>query len=78
LYEYRLLKDLWCHAMGTTIESTRFVGLDFDNPNLNMQGIAEGFGARTEKIENLQTIAEVLGRALAHPGPSFLIIDREP
>jgi benzoylformate decarboxylase len=77
-HEYRLLKDLWCHAMGTTIESTRFVGLDFDNPNLNMQGIAEGFGARTEKIENLQTIGEVLERALAHPGPSFLIIDREP
>ena len=39
--------------MGTTIETTRFVGMDFDNPNLNMQGIAEGFGARTEKIETL-------------------------
>lgn len=77
-HEYRLLKDLWCHAMGSTIESTNFVGMDFDNPNLDMQGIAEGFGARTEKIENIQTIGEVLGRALAYPGPSFLIIDREP
>jgi benzoylformate decarboxylase len=45
-HEYRLLKDLWCHAMGTTIETTRFVGMDFDSPNLNMRGIAEGFGAR--------------------------------
>jgi benzoylformate decarboxylase len=27
--EYRLLKELWCHAMGTTIETTRFVGMDF-------------------------------------------------
>jgi benzoylformate decarboxylase len=77
-HEYRLLKDLWCNTMGTTIETTRFVGMDFDNPDLDMQRIAEGFGARTEKIANLQTIGEVLGRALAHPGPSFLIIDREP
>ncbi len=77
-HEYRLLKDLWCNAMGTTIATTHFVGLDFDNPDLNLQGIAEGFGARTEKIEKLETIGEVLGRALAHAGPSFLIIDREP
>ena len=75
--EYRLLKDLWCNVMGTTTESTRFVGLDFDNPNLDMQRIAEGF-ARTEKIENIQSINGVLERALAHRGPSFLIIDCEP
>ena len=76
--EYRLLKDLWCDTMGTNIETTHFVGMDFNNPNLDMQGIAQGFGARTEKIESLETIGEVLGRALGHPGPSFLIIDREP
>ena len=76
--EYRLLKDLWCNAMGTTIETTRFVGMDFDNPNLDMQGIAAGFGARTEKIDSAGTIGEVLARARAHRGPSFLIIDREP
>jgi benzoylformate decarboxylase len=77
-HEYRLLKDLWCDAMGTTLDATRFVGMDFDNPSLDMQRIAEGFGARTEKIEGLHRIGEVLGRALAHAGPSFLIIDREP
>ena len=77
-HEYRLLKDLWCSAMGTTIETTRFVGMDFDSPDLNMQGIAEGFGARTERIGNLQGISDVLQRALAYKGPSFLIIDREP
>jgi benzoylformate decarboxylase len=64
--------------MGTTIETTRFVGMDFDNPNLNMQAIGEGFGARTEKIDKLATIGDALNRALAHPGPSFPIIDREP
>lgn len=77
-HEYRLLKDLWCNAMGTTIETTHFVGMDFDNPNLDMQGIAAGFGARIEKIDKLATIGEVLGRALSHVGPSFLIVDREP
>jgi benzoylformate decarboxylase len=77
-HEYRLLKDLWCNAMGTTIETTRFVGMDFDQPSLNMQGIAEGFGARVERIETLQGIDEVLRRAHAYQGPSFLIVDREP
>lgn len=75
-HEYRLLKDLWC--MGTTIETTQFVGMDFDNPSLNMQGIAEGFGARTERIEKLHDIVDVLKRAYSHQGPSFLVIDREP
>lgn len=59
-------------------ETTHFVGMDFDNPNLDMQGIAAGFGARIEKIDKLATIGEVLGRALSHVGPSFLIVDREP
>ena len=77
-HEYRLLKDLWCNVMGTTIETTKFVGLDFDHPNLNMQGIAEGFGARVERITTLQGIDQILERAFAHRGPSFLIIDREP
>lgn len=76
--EYRLLKDLWCDAMGTAIETTHFVGMDFSDPNVDMRRIAEGFGARTEKIENLQTIGGILERAMAHRGPSFLIIDREP
>lgn len=76
--EYRLLKDLWCNALGTRIETTRFVGMDFDNPCVDVRRIAEGFGARTEKIADLQTIDAVLERALVHPGPSFLIIDREP
>jgi len=77
-HEYRLLKDLWCHAMGTTIETTRFVGMDFTDPDVNMQSIAGALGARTEMIDNLGAIGDVLRRALAHAGPSFLIIDREP
>lgn len=76
-HEYRLLKELWCNAMETKMESTQFVGMDFTNPNLELRSIAQGFGARTETIESMETIGEVLSRALAHPGPSFLVIDRE-
>lgn len=77
-HEYRLLKDLWCAAMGTTFETTRFVGLDFNDPDVDLQRIAEGFGARSERITSAEAVGEVLARALAHQGPSFLIIDREP
>ena len=77
-HEYRLLKDLWCHAMGTAIETTRFVGMDFTDPDVNMPGIASALGARTEKIDRLEVIGDILKRALAHAGPSFLIIEREP
>lgn len=69
-HEYRLLKDLWCNAMGTTIETTHFVGMD-------MRGIAAGFGARIEKIDKAGSIGDVLARAQAHRGPTFVIIDRE-
>jgi benzoylformate decarboxylase len=44
----------------TAIETTNFVGMDFANPDLDMQRIAEGFGARSEKIESARTIGEVL------------------
>lgn len=77
-HEYRLLKDLWCNAMGTTMETARFVGMDFSDPKVDLQRIAEGFGARTERIVDSRSVGEVLDRALSHPGPSFLIIDREP
>jgi benzoylformate decarboxylase len=76
--EYRLLKELWCQAMGTTIETTRFVGMDFADPDVDMGGLASAFGARTETIADRGAVGDILQRALAHAGPSFLIIDREP
>jgi benzoylformate decarboxylase len=77
-HEYRLLKDLWCHAMGTTLQSTQFVGLDFDDPDVDVLKIAEGLGARCGRITSPASIGEVLAQALAHAGPSFIVIDREP
>ncbi len=77
-HEYRLLKDLWCRAMGTTMATSNFVGMDFSDPDVNLEGIAAGFGARTEKISDVGSIGAILCRALAYNGPSFLVIDREP
>jgi benzoylformate decarboxylase len=76
-HEYRLLKDLWCNAMGTTIDTTQFVGMDFNEPNVDLQGIAMGFGARVEAIDSSAAVGEILGRAMTHPGPSFITIERE-
>jgi thiamine pyrophosphate-dependent acetolactate synthase large subunit-like protein len=66
------------YAMGTTIETTHFVGMDFNDPDVDVQKIAAGLGARTQKIDSLGAIGDALTQALAYSGPSFLVIDREP
>ena len=62
-HEYRLLKDLWCRAMGTTIESTRFVGMDFNDPDVDLERIAGGLGARTQRIDDVDAIGDTLTQA---------------
>ena len=51
--------------MGTRLDTTHFVGMDFDNPNLGVQGIAAGFGARVEKIDTLAAVGEASGTLLS-------------
>jgi hypothetical protein len=46
--------------------------------NGSTQAIASGFGARIDRIDTISAIDGVLGQAIAHRGPSFLIVDREP
>jgi benzoylformate decarboxylase len=69
--EYRLLKDLWCRAMGTSLETTRVVGMDFTDPDVDMHGIAASLGARTEEIRDPEAVREILAQSLAHQGPSL-------
>ena len=38
--------------------------MDFDNPNLGVQGIAAGFGGRVEKIDTLAAVGEALGDSI--------------
>ena len=77
-HEYRLLKDLWVQFLGSDFDTTRFVGLDFDDPDVDVLKVAEGLGARCGRIASLESIDEVLTQALAYAGPSFIVIDREP
>jgi benzoylformate decarboxylase len=75
--EYRILKELWCNEMGTKIADTPFIGLDFKDPDVDLMGIARALGARTDALEAVGDIDRVIGAALGHGGPSFILINRE-
>jgi len=75
--EYRILKDLWCGALNTNFDQTRFIGLDFDDPALDLESIARGYGARTAWLHDVSSIEGELKAAMEHQGPSFLLIERE-
>ncbi len=77
-HEYRLLKDLWVRFMGSDFDTTRFVGLDFDDPALDLDAIMRGFGATTERVAEVADAAGAVERALARRGPTVLFIDRTP
>ncbi len=77
-HEYRLLKDLWVSFMGSDFDTTRFVGLDFDDPALDLEGIMGGFGATTERLTATDDVADVVGRAVARSGPTVVFVERRP
>lgn len=77
-HEYRLLKDLWVGFTGGTLEGTRFVGLDFDDPALDLDAIMGGFGAVTEHPQCTQDVAAVMAAARDRSGPTVVFIDRRP
>ena len=76
-HEYRILKDLWCGALNTSFDQARFVGLDFDDPALDLESIARGYGARTAWLRDATMIKHELNASMQHQGPSFLLIERE-
>ena len=77
-HEYRLLKDLWVQFIGGDIDTTRFVGLDFDDPALDLDAIMRGFGATTERLTAIADVPGVVERALARRGPTVVFVDRRP
>jgi benzoylformate decarboxylase len=77
-HEYRLLKDLWVQFLGTDFDTTRFVGLDFDDPALDLDAIMRGFGATTERLIGVADVASAVARALARRGPTVVFVDRRP
>ncbi|MGZ6907832.1 MAG: thiamine pyrophosphate-dependent enzyme, partial [Acidimicrobiia bacterium] len=77
-HEYRLLKDLWVQFLGSDFDTTRFVGLDFDDPALDLDAIMRGFGATTERLTALADVADVVERAVARRGPTVVFVERRP
>lgn len=77
-HEYRLLKDLWVSFAGGTFDSTRFVGLDFADPALDLDAIMRGFGAVTEHPGSNDEVAAAMTAARERPGPTVVFIERRP
>lgn len=76
--EYRLLKDLWLGFTGGSAATTRFVGLDFDDPALDLDAIMGGFGAVTVHLDADTDLEAVVAHARQRPGPTVLFVDRTP
>lgn len=75
-HEYRILKDLWCQEKGVDFATTNFIGLDFNNPNLDLAAIAAGFGAHIDRCNEVDNVKGVLDGALAHQGPTMSFVER--
>ena len=76
--EYRLLKDLWVSFTGGTFDGTHFVGLDFDDPALDLDAIMGGFGAVTEHPTTEAEVAAAMATARGRTGPTVVFLDRRP
>lgn len=76
-HEYRILKDLWCLESGVKIDKTEFIGLDFDDPKLDLASIAQGFGASVKSCNTQNDIPGILNEALRYKGPTMIIINRK-
>ena len=75
-HEYRILKDLWCAEKGVEFATTNFIGLDFNNPNLDLAAIASGFGARIDRCNEVDNVKTVLDNALSYQGPTMIFVER--
>lgn len=76
-HEYRLLKDLWVNFMNTDFATTKFVGLDFNDPSLDLDSIVRGFGATTASPVDAAEMQTVFAEAKNRPGPTVVFINRE-
>lgn len=76
-HEYRLLKDLWVEFMDSDFATTRFIGLDFDDPTLDLDAIVRGFGATTATPADADEVADVMQRAKDREGPTVVFVNRE-
>ncbi|MDF1796678.1 MAG: thiamine pyrophosphate-binding protein [Coxiellaceae bacterium] len=74
-HQYKILKNLWCMQKKTKFDETNFIGLDFNDPEVDLEKIASGFGARTVRLTDIGKVNDAISTALAYQGPSFLMIE---
>ena len=75
-HEYRLLKDLWVSFTGGTFDTTRFVGLDFDDPALDSTPSCAGSAQSPSPRSN-----DEVAYAMAQPESARtdrLLVERRP
>ena len=63
--------------MGTDFATTRFVGLDFNDPSLDLDAIVRGFGAMTASPADADEVRTVMAEAKDRQGPTVVFINRE-
>lgn len=76
-HEYRILKDLWCAEENVKFADTNFIGLDFNDPQLDLPSIAGGFGAKIAHCPTVGDVGSVLQDALHHKGPTMVFVPRQ-
>lgn len=72
-HEYRILKQLWKLQVPASTEDQYRPIMDFNDPALGLDKIAEGFGARVCRAD-ASNYKDILGQAMAHQGPTFIMI----
>jgi benzoylformate decarboxylase len=65
---YRIIKQRLKAFHG----SDRYVGMDFEDPNIDFTGLARSLGMRAEQISEPDALPDALRRAFATPGPKLL------
>ena len=65
-------------SMGSDFDTTQFVGLDFDDPALDLEAIVRGFGAATEQLTDPGDASAVIARSVARRGPTVVFVERRP
>lgn len=71
-HEYKILKQLWKLQVPDTPES-EYIGMDIINPQLDLDAIAKGFGAKVaHATEN--NYKEIIKQALSFQGPTLICV----
>lgn len=69
---YRILKVNMLSQLGETARESQFIGMDFADPKLNFEKMAQSFGVDAVRVEEPQDIRPALQKALG-AGKPFLV-----